>query len=365
VRIGLGALVGTTGGPATYARELVAALVADGRHEYVVFTDRPDAFPGGDVQVVLVPLRTAYHQLTWDHVRLPGLVAASGVALYHGTKNVLPWRLGVPGVVTVHDLAVYTHPATFALAQRGHFRATVPSSVRRAARVIAVSEHTRRDLIARLGADPARVTVVPNGVADAYHVGADAARVAAWRARHGLAADLVACVGTVQPRKRVEHVIDAFVRAGLAERGWQLVLAGRVRPGYHPAWIETRPRGVVWLGEVPAADLPLLYAASAIAVSASEYEGFGLTIAEAMASGCATVAVATSSVPEVVGDGALMVARSEATLLAEALARLANDPAVRAALAGRGRARARTFRWSEAARRTRMIYDEVLGCPSA
>jgi glycosyltransferase involved in cell wall biosynthesis len=129
--------------------------------------------------------------------------------------------------------------------------------------------------------------------------------------------------------------------------------------------MDARPRGVVWLGEVPAGDLPLLYAASAIAVSASEYEGFGLTIAEAMASGCATVAVASSSVPEVVGDGALTVARSDAALLAEALARLANDPAARAALAARGRMRAQAFRWSEAARRTRAVYDEVLGCPSA
>jgi glycosyltransferase involved in cell wall biosynthesis len=365
MRIGVGALVGTTGGPATYARELVTALVADGRHEYVVFTDEPDAFPAPDVRIVHVPLRTTYHQLTWDHARLPGLVAGSRVALYHGTKNVLPWRLRVPGVVTVHDLAVYTHPDTFALPQRWHFRATVPASVRRAARVIAVSEHTRRDLIARLGADPACVTVVPNGVAEAYHVAPAPDRVAAWRTRHALGPDLVACVGTVQPRKRVERVIEAFVQAGLAERGWNLVLAGRVRPGYRPAWMDARPRGVVWLGEVPAGDLPLLYAASAIAVSASEYEGFGLTIAEAMASGCATIAVASSSVPEVVGDGALTVARSDAALLAEALARLANDPAARAALAARGRMRAQAFRWSEAARRTRAVYDEVLGCPSA
>jgi glycosyltransferase involved in cell wall biosynthesis len=365
VRIGLGALVGTTGGPATYARELVAALVADGRHEYVVFTDEPDVFGANDVRTVRVPLRTTYHQLSWDHARLPGLVARSGVALYHGTKNVLPWRLGVPGVVTVHDLAVYTHPATFALPQRWHFRLTVPSSVRRAARVIAVSEHTRHDLARCLGVDAARVTVVPNGVAEAYHAVADPARVDAWRARHGLGPALVACVGTVQPRKRVERVIDAFVQTALAARGWQLVLAGRLRPGYRPAWIETRPPGVVWLGEIPAADLPLLYAASAISVSASEYEGFGLTIAEAMASGSATIAVATSSIPEVVGDGALTVERSDAVVLAGALTRLADDPQARAALAARGRARARVFRWIETARRTRAVYDEVLGCPSA
>ena len=96
MRIGIGAQVGTLGGPATYARELVGALAALGRHEYVVFTDDPSAFATLAVETVHVPLRRLYQQLTWDHVRLPRLIAASRVALYHGTKNVLPWRLGVP-----------------------------------------------------------------------------------------------------------------------------------------------------------------------------------------------------------------------------------------------------------------------------
>lgn len=365
MRIGIGALVGATGGPATYARELVAALAAEGRHEYVVFSDLPDAFASSSVRTVHVPMRSVYHQLTWDHVRLPRLLAESGVALYHGTKNVLPWRLGVPGIVTVHDLAVYTHPDTFALPQRLHFRRTVPASVRRAARVIAVSEHTRHDLETRLSVPRARVAVVANGVAEAFHAAVDPARVADLRRRHGLGDSLVACVGTIQPRKRVERVIEAFVGAGVAGRGWQLVIAGRLRPGYRPGWLATQPPGVRWLGTLADDEVPALYAASAIAINASDYEGFGLSMAEAMASGCAVIAVATSSVPDVAGDGALLVERSEASLLAQALTRLAADSGERAALAARGRAQASRYRWSETARRTREVYDEVLRCPRA
>src|SRR6476660_4857544 len=110
MRIGIGALVGVLGGPATYGRELVAALARTGGHDYVVFTDEPEAFRGLDVTAVHVPLPTSYHQATWDHWRLPALVARECVDLYHGTKNVLPWRLPIPAVVTVHDLAVYAFP---------------------------------------------------------------------------------------------------------------------------------------------------------------------------------------------------------------------------------------------------------------
>ncbi len=361
MRIGIGALVGIVGGPATYARELVAALARAGGHEYVVFTDRPEEFAGADVERVAVPLASTWHQVTWDHTRLPGLLAAHGVALYHGTKNVLPWRLRVPGIVTVHDLAVYACPETFAWTQRLHFRLAVPGSIRRAARVITDSAHARGDLMARFGLAPARVPVVPLAMPAAFGAAPPPGAVAALRDRLGLGPRLVACVGTVQPRTRVERVIEAFGRAGAAARGWELAVAGRLRPGYAPSWLEALPPGVRWLGPLDDADLRALYAAAAIAMSASEYEGFGLTVLEAMASGCAVIAPGITSIPEVAGDAALLVPRSDAVLLGEALARVLDDPGLREALAERGRRRAAGFSWEETARRTRQVYEEVLG----
>ena len=361
MRIGIGALVGIVGGPATYARVLVTALARLGGHEYVVFTDRPEHFADVDVERVVVPLATTYHQVAWDHVRLPGLLATHGVALYHGTKNVLPWRLALPGVVTVHDLAVYACPETFAWTQRAHFRLTVPGSVARAARVIADSEHARADLMARFGLDPRRVPVVPLAMPAAFTTPPSPEAVAALRNALGLGARLVACVGTVQPRKRVERVIDAFVRADGAARGWQLAIAGRLRPGYAPAWLHALPPGVRWLGPLDDGALRALYAAAEVAVSASEYEGFGLTVLEAMASGCAVIAPAVTSIPEVAGDAALLVARSDAGLLGDALARLLDDAGLRASLAERGRRRAAGFTWEATARGTRQVYEAVLG----
>jgi len=365
VRIGIGALLGIVGGPATYARELVRALVGVGGHEYVVFTDRPDAFADAAVECVTVPLRGTWHQVLWDHEQLPGLLRRHGVALYHGTKNVLPFRLALPGVVTVHDLAVYACPETFAWPQRWHFRLTVPSSVARAARVICDSAHARGDVLARFGLAPERVAVVPLAVAPGLLVEPPAAAVAALRRRYALGPALVGCIGTIQPRKHVERVIDAFVRAEVACDGWQLVVAGRLRPGHRPDWVDAPPPGVRWLGPLSDEELRALYAACEIVMSASEYEGFGLTILEAMAARCAVVAVATTSIPEVAGDAARLVPRSDAGLLAHELRTLAHDDAGRAALAERAWAHARRFDWAATARGTRDVYDEVLACRRA
>jgi glycosyltransferase involved in cell wall biosynthesis len=360
-RIGIGALLGIVGGPATYAAELVRALAAQRGYDYVVFTDRPEAFAGVSIETVRVPLASTYHQVTWDHVRLPALVRRHSVALYHGTKGVRPLGCPVPSVVTVHDLAVYTHPETFAWPQRWHFRLSVPPSIARSARVIADSEHARGDLVRRFGLPADRVRVVPLGVAERFRTPPPAAEVDALRARAGLGGVVVACVGTVQPRKHVERVIDAFARAGGAGRGWQLAVAGRLRPGYVPAWTTDPPAGVRWLGPLDEASLRALYATAAVVVSASEYEGFGLTVCEGMASGAAVVAVDTSSIPEVVGDAGVLVPRSEAPLLADALVRVLETPGLRADLGRRGRERAARFTWDESARRTRAVYDEVLG----
>ena len=361
MRIGIGALVGIVGGPATYARELVGALARLGGHEYVVFTDRPEQFAGVAAECVHVPLTSTLQQVTWDHARLPSLLAARRVDLYHGTKNVLPWRLHVPGVVTVHDLAVYACPETFAWPQRLHFRLTVPWSVARAARVITDSTHAQGDMVARFGLDPARVPVVPLAVPAMVAVPPTPEEVAATRGRLGLGPRLVACVGTVQPRKHVERVIEAFALAEGAARGWELAIAGRLRPGYAPPWLEALPPGVRWLGPLDDASLRALYAAADIAMSASEYEGFGLTVLEAMASGCATIAPGLTSVPEVAGDAAWLVPRSDAGLLAEALRALLDDPAARADLAARGRRRAAEFTWEATARGTRRVYEEAAG----
>src|SRR5262249_11858732 len=148
VRVAIGAIAGTLGGPATYASELVAAIAArrTAGLEYVVLTDQPEAFSAAGVGAVHVPLAAPSLQAAWDHAGVAAAARRARGGLHHGTKNTLPAVVGRPAVVTVHDLAVYHHPESFAALQRLHLRTHVPHAIRAARAVITVSEHAAGDL---------------------------------------------------------------------------------------------------------------------------------------------------------------------------------------------------------------------------
>ena len=368
LRVAIGAVAGVTGGPATYSVELVHALAAlgDGALELVVLTDRPDLFDApAAVRVEEIPLPSPWRQPWWDNVAVPArLRALGGVDVYHGTKHALP-LLPLPRdtarVVTIHDLAVLVEPETFSLAQRLQLIVHLRHAARAADRIVCVSRHAAGDVTARLGVPPDRIAVVPHGISARFVPLADPARRAAVRERYGVGAGgrLVSFVGTAQPRKRIEVAVDAVRRLHADGVPLTLVIAGRRRPGYVAEWLDAPPPFVRLAGELPAQDLVELYGASDVMVSPSSFEGFGLTFVEAMACGCPVVGVAATSVPEVVGDGGVLVERPDAVLVADALARLLRDDAFRADVARRALARAGTLSWRRAAEQTRDAYVEA------
>jgi len=271
---------------------------------------------------------------------------------------VLPWRLKIPGVVTIHDLAVLHLPATFHRAQRLHLAIETPRTVRRAAAVITVSRSSATDLTHAYPQAAGKIEVVPEA-ASAQLAPASPEDITAWRSRHGVGQPAVGYLGTIQPRKNIDLAAEAFLRAA-GDRPWQFLLAGRMRPGYRPeclAWSDERIR---YLGEIPSEDLSAFFGALACMVSPSAYEGFGLTFLEAMAAGWPVVGVANSSVPEVVGDAGLLVRSADPDELADAIERIVTDVALAADLSRRGVERAALFSWSETARRTHRVYERVL-----
>lgn len=361
MRIAIGAIVRTLGGPATYATELVAALARrrSTELEYVVLTDGPEAFAGTQVEIVALPLPSPWAQPVWDHLAVPAALLRARADLYHGTKNTLPLWVPCPAVVTVHDLAVYRHPESFAAAQRWHLRTHVPRAVAIARTVLTVSEHAAADLRAEFPAAAGKIRAVHNGVSARFAPPTDPQSLAAFRARHQLGdGPIVAYLGTLQPRKNVELLGAAFTRARAAIPDAVLVLAGRIRPGYHPSLPQA---GVHVIGPLAAAELPIFYGAASVLVSPSLYEGFGLTLLEAMACGCPVIALRRSAVPEVVGDAAILMDDADEGRLTDALLYVLQDASCAADLRRRGLARAATFSWDRTAAATEAVYREVVG----
>jgi glycosyltransferase involved in cell wall biosynthesis len=274
--------------------------------------------------------------------------------LYHGTKNAVPLACPCPAVVTIHDLAVYHHPESFAVAQRWHLRVHTPHAVRTARAILTVSEHSAADLRARFPYAADKVLAIPNGVGTRFRPVTDAAALRAFREKHGLGdGPLVAYLGTLQPRKNVELLAAAFGRVADRLPGAELVLAGRIRPGYRPNLPRERVR---LIGPLAEAELPLFYGAVAVLVNASLYEGFGLTLVEAMACGCPVIALRRSAVPEVTGDAAMLIDEPTEEALGRALVAMIGAPATAASHRALGLLRATEFSWAQTARAVEAAY---------
>jgi len=358
VKVAVGAVAGTLGGPATYAVELVRALVDEcPDDEIVVLTDRPEAFDAfADVRPL--PLRSPWEQPLWDHVRVPAALAREHFDLYHGTKGVLPRRAKVPAVVTVHDLASYVMPASFGWPQRFHLAWETPRALRRGRIVVAPSRSTAADIARLFPEAAAKVRVIAEAPSPRIHP-ASPGDVALWRGRRGIERPACGYLGTVQPRKNLELLVRAFLKAA-GSRDWRLVIAGRMRPGYQPGFLTGGDPRVVYLGPLEDEELSDFFGSLRCMISPSAYEGFGLTVLEAMAAGCPVVTMRNSSLPEVVGDAGVLLDSADVDLLASHIERLMTDDRAVADLSRRGRAHAVRFSWKDTARRTRAVYEEAL-----
>jgi glycosyltransferase involved in cell wall biosynthesis len=312
---------------ANLLREL-ARLAGDLR--IVALTRRPDLVPEGiepfRLDARLQELRMAFG--------VPRALRALRPDLVH-FQHVLPPFLNAPAVVTVHDLSFERDPTLMGRADRMVFRTLVPRAVRKARRVLTVSERTRRDLEELYGVPPEKIVVVANGVDPRFSPG-------------GAPRDYLLYVGAVQARKDPLAALEAARDAGL-----RLVVVG---PEKEPELARRlRSEGAEVRGYVDDGELVRLYREAAALVFPSRYEGFGLPVLEALASGTPVVATPDPAVQEVAGDAAVYAQRDE---LGAAVRRAVAE---RARLSSAGLERARAFSWEAAARRTLAVYEEVLG----
>lgn len=321
-------------GDETYVRNLLRTLpepAAEAGLDLAAVTRHPELVPDG-VLPVLLAARSQELRMAWT---LPRTLRRLGAALVH-TQYALPFRCPCTAVVTIHDLS-FEH-GLMGRRDRLVFERVVPHAARTAARVLTVSERTKRDLVEHYGIPPERVVVTPNGVDPAFHpVTQDAA-----------ARPYALAVGAIQQRKNQRAALAAAREAGL-----ELVVVGPVKD--ERAAAELREGGARLEGYVEVERLAELYRGAACLVQSSRYEGFGLPLVEAMASGTPVVMVPDPALVEVAGEAAVVVPEAE---LAAGIRRAVEE---RNTLADAGLDRARAFTWEALARATVTAYVEALG----
>jgi glycosyltransferase involved in cell wall biosynthesis len=228
-------------------------------------------------------------------------------------------------------------------------------SVRHADFVTADSENTRNDLTTLLDVEPERVAVVYGGVDPRFHPITDEIELQTTRVKYGLFSPFILYVGTIEPRKNLGRLLQAYTRLRKKKNiRHRLVIAGGLGWLYHDVLREieelTADNEVIFLGRVPDDDLPSLYSLADLFVFPSLYEGFGLPPLEAMACGVPVVCSNSSSLPEVVGDAGVLVSPLDTDALSDAIGELLADPVQRAEFGRRGRDRSRLFTWDRSAR---------------
>jgi alpha-1,3-rhamnosyl/mannosyltransferase len=258
---------------------------------------------------------------------------------------------------TIHDMTAWLmpefHPAANLRAER-----TFAEVLRRADAAIAVSQCTKDDAVRVLGLKPERVSVIHSGVPDEFFDVLPGA-VAALREKHRLERPFVLFIGTIEPRKNIDTLLDAWESLPPSVREeFELVIAGPI--GWAPPATRDRIARARYLGYVPETDLAPLTAAATVFAYPSLYEGFGFPVAQALAAGVPVVTSNISSLPEVAGDAALLVDPRSPAELRGALLRLLLAPDLRADLAARGRCRARQFRWDECAAKSLRFFESLL-----
>ena len=356
------------GGNESYATNLIEALARiDSVNHYTLYVTTAEAVE-------------RYHQ-RWSNffvrstrphtplIRIPLTLSAelrkNPVDVLHVQFTAPPF-CPCPVVVSVHDLSFEHLPHTFHRRSRTQLRLTVRHSVRRAARVLTLSEHTRNDLIETYGIDRPNVEVIPIAASPKFKPIADDKELRRVRHNYRIDSDYILSVGSIQPRKNLVRLVRAYsllrTRLGAGKLP-KLVFVGK------RAWLydETLRAlddaalgdSVILTGYVPESDLPALYSGATCFVYPSIFEGFGLPPLEAMQCGAPVVIGNQTSLPEVVGDAALAVDPFDVEAIARAIEELLNKPALRDELRVKGLARAKMFDWQETARRTLGVYEQV------
>jgi glycosyltransferase involved in cell wall biosynthesis len=357
-------------GVGRYMKCLAEAVMARAaEHDYLLILppDAQEMITLPDRPVERICSASRYYSVQ-EQLELPRLLRRHQADLLHSPHFNIPLARPCPTVVTIHDV-IYLACKQDLPSRLGrlYYHAMMAASVRRADRVITVSEFSKREIVRYLKADPAKIDVIHSGVDPGFRRVIDRPQLEAVLSRYGIDEDYILYTGIYKPRKNHAGLVRAFgefLRSGTKAK---LVIAGPFaqREGEADLRQLAAELGIagriIFTGFVPDSDLPSLYSAARVYACPSLYEGFGFTVLEAMACGVPVVCSAATSLPEIAGDAALYADSQNPHEFAAALRRAFHETGLRGELIEKGLDNVRRFSWQKAANATLSVYQRAAG----
>jgi len=366
---------GNRAGIAHYTYYLVKSLLALNKlDEFVLFFDhsardivKEFLEPNSTIRFFSFSQYRRYLPFVYSHLFSAINVRREKLDVFHSPANVVPLGYRGPFTVTIHDLAIYRHPELFPSKQGFSVKYLVPKTVQRADRIIAVSESTKRDVQEFFEIPEEKISVVYEGVLYERFNTTNKEEIEKLRAQFGITGNFLLFVGTLEPRKNLIRLLEAFYllleRSSGFKDSVQLVVTGAKGWLYDSIFeeVESRKFGqrVIFTGYLNAAEIAALYVNAYAFVYPSLYEGFGLPVLEAMAAGTPVITSNVSSMPEIAGSAALLLDPIDIEGLSSAIERVLGDPELRSELSRKGRMQAKRFSWKRCAEETLAVYRSV------
>jgi glycosyltransferase involved in cell wall biosynthesis len=362
-----GHTIGTTlGGNVTYITNLFEALAnLDSTNEYILYVALNDAareFAGRWPNVTVKQLDVGGSRIARFFYSFRKVIAEDRPDVFFVQFNA-PVRVGCKIVAEIHDLSFEHVPETFRWHEHPRMKFTTRRTARNADHVITCSDYTREDIIRTYKLPPEKVTAIHLAAAKRFSpVPHD--EIARVREKYRLPSEFILAVGSIQPRKNLGRLIEAYRLLNKRKDAPPLVLVGKKAWLYKDSIAAVQRSGysdkILLPGFVPDEDLPAIYSAATVFVYPSFFEGFGLPPLEAMQCGTPVITGNRTSLPEILGDAGVMVDPYDVNALADAIERLLNESELRSQLSRRGLAQAKRFSWEKTARDTLKVFERVV-----